>query len=149
MHIFFKRQQSRQIKKHLKMTVISGDLKDIQIAIIGGSGLYSLENMTILGEKKIETPFGLPSDNIVIGELGGIKLAFLARHGRGHYLNPSDVPSMANIAALNKLGAKVILSFSAVGSLREEIKPKDFVIPSQIIDRTRYYLQLNSRLFTV
>jgi 5'-methylthioadenosine phosphorylase len=84
------------------------------------------------------TPWGKPSDNLIICKTAsGTKLCFLARHGRGHYLNPTEVPAKANIAALKSIGVKVIISFSAVGSLREEIKPRDFVIPSQLIDRTR------------
>lgn len=90
----------------LKMTIQLNEIENISIGIIGGSGLYSLENMKIEGEILVQTPFGNPSDSIVIGDLGGIRVGFLARHGRGHYLNPSDVPSKANIAALKKIGCK-------------------------------------------
>ena len=110
----------------------------VRIGIIGGSGLYSLDGLQILGELEIKTPWGLPSDNIVIGVIDGVYVAFLARHGRGHHLTPTEVNSRANIAALKSIGVEVILAFSAVGSLREEIMPRHFVIPSQIIDRTKH-----------
>ncbi|KAJ3317323.1 hypothetical protein HDU76_001231 [Blyttiomyces sp. JEL0837] len=117
---------------------VPADLRGAKIAIIGGSGLYALEGLTVLGEVNPLTPWGYPSDKIVISQTPtGIKVAFLARHGRGHYLNPSEVPARANIAALKHLGVETIIAFSAVGSLREEIAPRDFVIPSQIIDRTK------------
>ncbi|KAI8621774.1 nucleoside phosphorylase domain-containing protein [Chytriomyces sp. MP71] len=113
-------------------------MNGVQVAVIGGSGLYHLDGLTVLGEVNPETPWGFPSDKIVISQTPhGTKVAFLARHGRGHYLNPSEVPSRANIAALKHIGVQVILAFSAVGSLREEIAPRDFVIPSQVIDRTK------------
>lgn len=111
--------------------------RDVKIAVIGGSGLYSLDSLEVIGEFEIPTPFGKPSDAITVASLHGTKIAFLARHGKGHHLNPSEVPSKANIAALKHIGVQVILAFSAVGSLREEIAPKDFVLPSQIIDRTK------------
>ncbi|KAI9203794.1 nucleoside phosphorylase domain-containing protein [Polychytrium aggregatum] len=114
------------------------EFKDVDIAVIGGSGLYSLEGLTVLGEVNPLTPWGHPSDKIVVCQTPhNTKIAFLARHGRGHYVNPSEVPTRANIAALKHIGAKVILAFSAVGSLQEEIAPRHFVIPSQLIDRTR------------
>ncbi|KAJ3145258.1 hypothetical protein HDU89_007480 [Geranomyces variabilis] len=111
---------------------------DVRIAVIGGSGLYNLDNLHVLGEIRPKTPWGEPSDAIVISQTpDGHKIAFLARHGRGHYLNPSEVPARANIAALKHIGVDVILAFSAVGSLQQEIAPRDFVVPSQIIDRTK------------
>ncbi|MBI3394938.1 MAG: S-methyl-5'-thioadenosine phosphorylase [Spirochaetia bacterium] len=110
---------------------------DVKIAFIGGSGLYDLPGMKIEAEVKPSTPWGDPSDAVVIGDMNGRKLAFLARHGRGHFLNPSEVPSRANIAALKMLGVEEIIAFSAVGSLREEIAPRHFVLPSQVIDRTK------------
>ncbi len=113
---------------------------NVSIGIIGGSGLYALDNFDILGEVYPTTPWGSPSDHIVIAAVPSqpdIKIAFLARHGRGHFLSPSEVPVRANIAAFKRLGVKVILSLSAVGSLRKEIRPKDFALPSQIIDRTK------------
>ena len=110
----------------------------VAIGVIGGSGLYSLDNLKVLGEYYPDTPWGKPSDHLIIAETAqGQKVAFLARHGRGHYLTPSEVPSRANIAALKSIGCKVIVAFSAVGSLREEIAPRDFILPSQIIDRTK------------
>ncbi|KAI9476190.1 MAG: nucleoside phosphorylase domain-containing protein [Benjaminiella poitrasii] len=113
-------------------------ISDVKIAVIGGSGLYNLEGLEVIEEVNPETPWGYPSDKIVISRLpSGEKIAFLARHGRGHYLTPTEVPVRANIAALKSLGAEVIIAFSAVGSLREEIPPCDFVLPDQLIDRTR------------
>ncbi|KAJ2963174.1 hypothetical protein NQZ79_g1838 [Umbelopsis isabellina] len=112
--------------------------KDVPIAVIGGSGLYNLDNLEVIEEINPETPWGFPSDKIIIARSpSGCKIAFLARHGRGHYLTPSEVPSRANIAALKHIGVKAILAFSAVGSLREEIPPCDFVLPDQVIDRTK------------
>lgn len=111
--------------------------KDISIGIIGGSGLYNLDNIKILEEVKIDTPFGEPSSKYVIGDLNGIKIAFLARHSIGHKILPSELNSRANIYGFKKLGVKSIIGISAVGSLREEIKPTDIVFPSQIIDRTK------------
>ncbi|KAJ9063062.1 S-methyl-5-thioadenosine phosphorylase [Entomophthora muscae] len=110
----------------------------VKIAIIGGSGLYSLDGFQQLDTIRPQTPWGLPSDNIIVSlSPEGHKIAFLARHGSGHQFNPSEIPVRANIAALKSLGVEVILAFSAVGSLREEIRPADFVLPSQIIDRTK------------
>ncbi|KAI8992027.1 nucleoside phosphorylase domain-containing protein [Mycotypha africana] len=111
---------------------------DVKIAVIGGSGLYNLEGLEVVEEVNPETPWGFPSDKIIICRLpSGNKVAFLARHGRGHYLTPTEVPVRANIAALKSLGVEAIIAFSAVGSLREEIPPCDFVLPDQLIDRTR------------
>jgi 5'-methylthioadenosine phosphorylase len=107
-----------------------------KIGIIGGSGLYGLEGLRVETEVTPETPWGKPSDAIVIGEYAGKRVAFLSRHGRGHVYSPSEVPFRANIAALKMLGVEQIIAFSAVGSLREEIAPRDFVLPVQIIDRT-------------
>ena len=107
-----------------------------EIGIIGGSGLYSMPGFTNQHELRVETPFGDPSDPFVLGELEGRKVAFLARHGRGHRILPSELNFRANIYAFKKLGVERILSVSAVGSLKEEHKPTDFVIPDQFIDRT-------------
>ena len=107
-----------------------------EIGIIGGSGLYSMPGFTNVREERVETPFGEPSDAFVLGELEGRKVVFLARHGRGHRILPSELNFRANIYALKKLGVERILSVSAVGSLKEEHKPTDFVIPDQFIDRT-------------
>jgi 5'-methylthioadenosine phosphorylase len=110
----------------------------VAVAVIGGSGLYKLEGLEFLGTVNVETPWGLPSDPITIMALpDGQRVAFLARHGQYHTYNPSEVPFRANIAALKSLGVRVILAFSAVGSLREEIRPGDFVLPDQLIDRTK------------
>ncbi|HCC58667.1 MAG TPA: S-methyl-5'-thioadenosine phosphorylase [Solibacterales bacterium] len=107
------------------------------IGIIGGSGLYSMPGFTAHEEHKLETPFGAPSDAYVVGELGGQQVAFLARHGRGHKLSPSELNYRANIYGMKALGVRQILSLSAVGSLKEEHRPLDFVIPDQFVDRTR------------
>ncbi|GCE24988.1 S-methyl-5'-thioadenosine phosphorylase [Dictyobacter alpinus] len=108
-----------------------------KIGVIGGSGLYQMENMTDVEEVRIHTPFGDPSDVITIGKVSGVEMAFLPRHGRGHRLNPSEVPSRANIWALKSLGVEWVISVSAVGSLREHIAPRDLVIPDQLFDRTK------------
>src|SRR5689334_24185658 len=108
-----------------------------EIGIIGGSGLYEMEGFTSEVEVTPETPFGRPSDAIVIGELEGKRVAFLARHGRGHRILPSELNFRANIYAMKKLGVEKIISASAVGSLREEHRPLDIVLPDQFFDRTR------------
>jgi 5'-methylthioadenosine phosphorylase len=107
------------------------------IGVIGGSGLYELSGLTNVHEQKVETPFGPPSDTLLVGDLGEVRLVFVPRHGRGHRLLPSEVPYAANIHALKQLGAEYVLSVSAVGSLREEIHPGHVVIPDQLIDRTK------------
>ncbi len=112
-------------------------MPEAKIGVIGGSGLYEIEGMANVEEVKPQTPFGEPSDAIIIGELEGNRIAFLPRHGRGHYVLPTEVPSLANIYALKSLGVEWIISISAVGSLKEEIHPMDLVIPDQLIDRTR------------
>lgn len=112
-------------------------MNDVRIGIIGGSGLYEIDGLTILEERTIDTPFGPPSAPIVIGELDGRKVAFLPRHGRGHVHNPTRIPVRANIWALKSLGVFWLTTVSAVGSLRLEIEPRHFVIPDQVIDRTR------------
>ena len=104
-------------------------LQQAEIGIIGGSGLYAMPGLTSVREMHVETPFGESSDALVLGELEGRKVAFLARHGRGHRLLPSELNFRANIYAIKKLGVERILSVSAVGSLKEEHKPTDFVIP--------------------
>lgn len=112
-------------------------MDDVRIGVIGGSGLYAIEGMEVLDELVVDTPFGRPSDAIVIGLLDGRKVAFLPRHGRGHQHNPTQIPVRANIWALKSLGVFWLATVSAVGSLREEIAPRDFVVPDQVIDRTR------------
>ena len=111
-------------------------MQTAEIGIIGGSGLYAMPGLTGVREERVETPFGEPSDSLVVGELEGRKVAFLARHGRGHRLLPSELNFRANIFAMKMLGVERILSVSAVGSLKEEHKPTDFVMPDQFIDRT-------------
>ncbi len=113
-------------------------MQQAEIGIIGGSGLYSMPGLTDIHEITLETPFGKPSDAYVLGTLSGRKVAFLARHGRGHRLMPTELPYRANIHGLKQLGVERILSLSAVGSLKEEHKPMDFVVPDQFIDRTRH-----------
>jgi 5'-methylthioadenosine phosphorylase len=108
-----------------------------KIGIIGGSGLYSMPGFTKQQEVRLTTPFGDPSDAYVVGELSGKQVAFLARHGRGHRISPSELNFRANIYGFKSLGVETILSLSAVGSLREEHKPLDFVIVDQFVDRTR------------
>jgi 5'-methylthioadenosine phosphorylase len=110
---------------------------EAEIGIIGGSGLYSMPGLTALREIEIETPWGKPSDPYMVGELEGRKVAFLARHGRGHRIMPSNLNFRANIHGLKQLGVQWVLSFSAVGSLQEDLKPLDFCIPDQFFDRTR------------
>jgi 5'-methylthioadenosine phosphorylase len=109
----------------------------MKIGVIGGSGLYELEGMEFVEEVKLETPFGKPSDNYIHGKLFGKDVYFLPRHGRGHTLLPSEVPYRANIYGFKMLGVDCIISISAVGSMKEEIKPGDFVIVTQYFDRTK------------
>ena len=107
-----------------------------KIGIIGGSGLYKIEGIKIKDERKINTPFGDPSDEYIIGELSGKEVIFLPRHGHGHRISPSAINYRANIYGMKKLGVGTIISISACGSLREELKPLDFVLPLQFVDRT-------------
>ncbi len=109
-----------------------------EFGVIGGSGVYQLDGVKVLSEEAIETPFGKPSDKIIVAEVSGKRVAFLPRHGVGHRLTPTEVNSRANIYALKSLGVRNVLSISAVGSLQEQFHPQDFVIPDQIIDRTRH-----------
>ena len=112
-------------------------MPDPKIAFIGGSGLYDIGGMENRREVTVETPFGDPSDAVVVGEINGVEAAFLPRHGRGHRFSPTEIPVKANIYALKSLGVERVVSVSAVGSLKEHIKPLDLVVPDQIIDRTR------------
>ena len=109
----------------------------IHVGIIGGSGLYAMEGLTHVREKRVSTPFGKPSDAFLIGTLEGKRVAFLARHGRGHRILPSELNFRANIYAFKLLGVERLLSVSAVGSLKEELAPTDFCVPDQFFDRTR------------
>jgi 5'-methylthioadenosine phosphorylase len=112
-------------------------MSQVKIGIIGGSGLYKMDALTDVEEVRIETPFGAPSDALIVGTLEGTQVAFLARHGRNHHLLPSELPFRANIYAMKSLGVEYLISASAVGSLKEEAKPLDMVVPDQFIDRTK------------
>lgn len=112
-------------------------MEKVSIGIIGGSGLYQMAGLTDTQEVAVETPFGKPSDNFIVGVMEGKRVAFLARHGRGHRILPSELNFRANIYAMKKLGVEKIISASAVGSLREEHRPLDIVLPDQFFDRTR------------
>jgi len=109
----------------------------IHLAVIGGSGIYNIEALTDVTEVKIKTPFGDPSDAIVTGQLSSVRVAFLPRHKRGHRILPTEVNSRANIYALKTLGVGRVLSISACGSLREDFKPRDIVVPDQLYDHTK------------
>ena len=113
-------------------------MQQAEIGIIGGSGLYSMPGFSDIHELALETPFGAPSDAYVLGTLEGRKVAFLSRHGRGHRFMPTEINYRANIHGMKQLGVERIISLSAVGSLKEEHRPLDFVIPDQFIDRTRH-----------
>ncbi|MUG98191.1 S-methyl-5'-thioadenosine phosphorylase [Scytonema sp. UIC 10036] len=108
-----------------------------RIGIIGGSGLYKMDALKEVEEVQVQTPFGSPSDALILGTLESTKVAFLARHGRNHTLLPSELPFRANIHAMKQLGVEYLISASAVGSLKEEVKPLDMVLPDQFIDRTK------------
>jgi 5'-methylthioadenosine phosphorylase len=108
-----------------------------RIGVIGGSGLYDIEGLEIVEERPIETPFGSPSDPLVIGRLDGVPVAFLTRHGRGHRLLPSEINFRANIWAMKQAGVEMILSASAVGSMKEQYRPTHILFPNQFIDRTK------------
>jgi 5'-methylthioadenosine phosphorylase len=107
------------------------------VGVIGGSGLYEMEGLQSVREIRVRTPFGFPSDAIVVGAIGGVRVAFLSRHGRGHRLNPGEINYRANIYALKSLGVSRVISVSAVGSMKESIKPGDVVLPDQFIDLTK------------
>ena len=120
-----------------KKSSASAKKEPVKIGIIGGSGLYQMAGLTKTREVRVKTPFGNPSDALVIGTLEGRRVAFLARHGRGHLYSPSEINYRANICAMKMLGVEQIISVSAVGSLREDLPPMDFLIPDQFFDRTR------------
>jgi 5'-methylthioadenosine phosphorylase len=107
------------------------------VGVIGGSGLYDIEGLTAVREMRVRTPFGTPSDAIVVGILDGTRVAFLSRHGRGHRLSPSEINYRANIYALKSLGVSRVISISAVGSMKDSIRPGDVVLPDQFIDLTK------------
>jgi 5'-methylthioadenosine phosphorylase len=106
------------------------------LGVIGGSGLYSMDGLIIIEKISVDTPFGPPSEDVVIGELNGTRMAFLPRHGLGHFIPPSEINFRANIFAMKKLGVEQIISVSAVGSMKEKLQPGHFAIPHQFIDRT-------------
>lgn len=108
-----------------------------RIGVIGGSGLYQMEELEDVRSVKVETPFGDPSDEYILGRLGEREVAFLPRHGRNHHLLPSELPYQANIFGFKKLGCEWIISLSAVGSMKEEYAPRDFVLVDQFFDRTK------------
>jgi len=110
---------------------------EVKVGVIGGSGLYEMGGITEIEKMKVDTPFGDPSDAIVLGNLGGVRVAFLPRHGVGHRISPSELPAKANIYALKSLGVERIVSVNAVGSLKGDIEPLDVVIPDQLIDCTK------------
>jgi 5'-methylthioadenosine phosphorylase len=113
-------------------------LSEAATAVIGGSGLYEIEGFDVDERRRLETPYGPPSDDLVIGTFAGARVVFLPRHGKGHRLPPGGVNFRANIWALKSLGVERILSVSAVGSLKTEVKPRDFVIPDQLYDNTKH-----------
>jgi len=115
----------------------TGKLPEVKLAIIGGSGVYAIDGLKDIKTINITTPFGSPSDTITIGTIDGVSCAFLPRHGKGHRFTPSEVNSCANIIALKMLGVKKIIAISACGSLRDDYKPRHFVLPDQIFDRTK------------
>ena len=112
-------------------------MAEARIGIIGGTGLYEMEGLENVREVEVDTPFGSPSDALILGDLQGEKVAFLPRHGRGHRIIPSELPARANIYALKSLGVEFMISANACGSMKEEIAPLDVVVPDQIFDRTR------------
>ena len=113
-------------------------MSEVRIGVIGGSGLYEMEGLQVEDERQIETPFGEPSDPFILGDLDGNKVAFLARHGRGHRILPSELNFRANIYGFKVLGVEWLVSVSAVGSMKIDYRPTDIVIPDQFFDRTRH-----------
>ena len=115
---------------------MASDLSQARLGVLGGSGLYAMDGLEDLREITVETPFGSPSDQLRLGRIGNLEVVFLARHGRHHSFSPSEVPYRANLWALRSLGVRWILSVSAVGSLQEQCRPLDMLVPDQFIDRT-------------
>ncbi len=113
-------------------------MSEVKLAVIGGSGIYEMEALTGVEERHIPTPFGDPSDKIVLGTLEGKRIAFLSRHGRGHRLTPTEVPYRANIWALKSLGVERIISLNACGSMQDRYEPRHVVIPDQLYDNTKH-----------
>lgn len=124
-------------KKSGKAKSVRAKAAVADIGIIGGSGLYAMTGLTDIKEMRVKTPFGEPSDKIVVGTLEGKRVAFLARHGQGHRFLPKEVPYRANIYAMKLLGVRRIISVSAVGSLQEQLRPGDFLVPDQFFDSTK------------
>ena len=129
------------ISQHVSSKVLRKEsnsqlLENAKLGVLGGSGLYSIDNIENIKEVDIETPYGKPSDKLRLGTLSGMEVVFLARHGRHHTFTPTDIPYRANIWALRSLNVRWILSPSAVGSLQEQVRPLDMVVPDQFIDRT-------------
>ncbi len=129
------------ISQHVSSKVLRKEsnsqlLENAKLGVLGGSGLYSIDNIENIKELDIETPYGKPSDKLRLGTLSGMEVVFLARHGRHHTFTPTDIPYRANIWALRSLNVRWILSPSAVGSLQEQVRPLDMVVPDQFIDRT-------------
>lgn len=114
-----------------------GELETARVGVIGGSGLYAIKGLENVSEHQLDTPFGSPSDVLRVGQLNGMDTVFLARHGQHHHLLPKEVPYRANIWAMRQLGVRWLISVSAVGSLREELRPRDMVVPDQFINRTQ------------
>ncbi len=113
-------------------------MSEYSIGVIGGSGLYGMDGLEVIEERRLETPFGEPSDPYVLGEIDGARVAFLARHGRGHRISPSELNFRANVYGFKLLGVERLLSVSAVGSMKEEYEPLHVVVPDQFYDRTRH-----------
>ncbi|MGB3790112.1 MAG: S-methyl-5'-thioadenosine phosphorylase [Phormidesmis sp.] len=128
---------SDNVSSEMASSEITGVEYPVRIGVIGGSGLYKMDDLTDIQEVRIKTPFGNPSDALIVGKIEGIAVAFLARHGRSHTLTPSELPFRANIYAMKSLGVDYLISASAVGSLKAEAKPVDMVVPDQFIDRTK------------
>ena len=121
----------------VKSKTIARKNEAVKIGIIGGSGLYAMDGLADTRELRVKTPFGDPSDALVVGTLEGRRVVFLARHGRGHRFSPSDINYRANVCAMKLLGVERVISVSAVGSLRDDLPPLDFLVPDQFFDRTR------------
>lgn len=119
------------------MPKVNAQAEHAEIAMIGGSGLYDMEGLERVREVRPPTPFGRPSDALIVGTLDGVRVAFLARHGRGHRLSPSEINYRANIYALKSVGVSRVISVSAVGSMKEAVKPGDVVLPNQFVDQTK------------
>ena len=132
------KSKTSKIAANSKTTRSAAKKSQAAIGIIGGSGLYSMSGLTDMREVRVKTPFGDPSEAIVLGNLEGKNVAFLARHGRGHRILPTEINYRANIYALKLLGVERVISVSAVGSLQEDLRPGEFLVPDQFVDRTKH-----------